>query len=355
MTACTFAVDTPGPVQVRTAAGTPRDGIGPTDAFHGRFASHNDIPAPYATAPEGATVLRFAGPERNWVVAVALCSAPDGYDTSRHAYVRPFHLIEWHLAAANVRRVLPSGQAIETLRASDFIVHPARSRLLFIANGPSRFVRYFIEDDFVRAAATDLAGDRASGAHLLSCDRFMRNDPMVATMLDAYFRRAFDEFDAPTKLEMDSRASLIVLELLRRHSTLAERTRRTRTGGLAPHHLKRVCDAMTHDLAQEMPLAKLAAMVGFSYHHFCHAFKASVGLAPHQWLVERRVERACDLLRSTRQSVTDIAAAVGYDDPNQLLRVFRARRGTTPAGYRRELQVKSAAHESVASDAPFVS
>jgi AraC family transcriptional regulator len=95
---------------------------------------------------------------------------------------------------------------------------------------------------------------------------------------------------------------------------------------------------MTQDLAEEVPLSELAAAVGLSYHHFCHAFKASRGVAPHQWLVGRRVEKACELLRNTHETVTEIAASVGYDDPNQLLRVFRARRSTTPAAYRRELQ-----------------
>ena len=37
-----------------------------------------------------------------------------------------------------------------------------------------------------------------------------------------------------------------------------------------------------------------------------------------------------------------VAASVGYDDPNQLLRVFRNRRGTTPASYRREFQARMA-------------
>jgi AraC-like DNA-binding protein len=52
--------------------------------------------------------------------------------------------------------------------------------------------------------------------------------------------------------------------------------------------------------------------------------------------VARRVERAKDLLARGNGSVTAIAAEVGYDDPNQLARVFRKATGMSPTRYRRE-------------------
>lgn len=284
----------------------------------------------------GTRLQGVHGLAENWLLVVALCDAPEGYDTSAEAAAMPFHAFEWHLTSARVERVLPCSQVIESLEPNGFIVRPADMPLRLVASGASRFAQYCVSAEIVRSVATDWAGDRGDRDDLFEIDRLMRSDSATIGLFDAYLRRALDEDDRPTRLEMDSRASLILLQLLRQHSTLGEGSQRSRRGGLAPHHLRRVCATMTDDLAQEVPLSELAAMVGVSYHHFCHAFKASTGMAPHQWLVERRVERACELLRSTRLSVTEVAAAVGYDDPNQLLRVFRNRRGTTPAGYRRE-------------------
>lgn len=326
---------TPAIESARNAAAPRFDMPVPQPQWQPPVASHDEPEVDFMPA-KGAGVVRFAGPDRRWSMPVALCSAPEGYDTSVDAPQRPFHAIEWHLSTSRVLRVLPSGQTVEALDPTGFVIHPARSRLSLVASAPAQFVHFCFGDAFLRTVAADWAGAHADRSGLLACDRVMRSDSLIVPMLDAYFRRAFDEAEAPSRLEMDSRASLILLEILRRHSALAQPARRSRGGGLAPYQLKRVCDAMTADLAEEVPLAALASMVGVSYHHFCHAFKASVGLAPHQWLVERRVERACELLRTTRESVTEIAAAVGYDDPNQLLRVFRSRRGTTPAGYRRE-------------------
>lgn len=277
----------------------------------------------------------------HWLMGVQVCDAPHGYDNTVRAYAAQAHIIEWHLAPAKVQRLLPSGQVLETLPPSGFIVRPAQTRLGLVASGPARFVHFCTSDTFLRTVAVDWLGDAADRADLLGIENVMRSDASIQPMLDLYLQRALDQTEPPSRMEMDSRAHLVVLQLLKRHSVLAKKGGRARRGGLAPFQLQRACELMTQDLAEEVPLCELAAAVGLSYHHFCHAFKASMGVAPHQWLVGRRVEKACELLRNTRESVTEIAASVGYDDPNQLLRVFRARRSTTPAAYRRELQGRS--------------
>lgn len=290
-------------------------------------------------APE-AKVLKFAGIRQGWAMPLVLCDAPRGVDSSRRPERHPWHALRWRLSGAIVHRVLPDGQRIESLQPNGFVLLPARCELRLVADGPIRYADFRIQEAFVRSLATELAGPRGDCAELLRNDRVMHVDPEVPTMLDGYLRRALDEDEPPTRLEMDSRASLLMLLILRKHSALCDESRRIRRGTLAPSHLRRVCDAMSSDLTAAVSLSQLAAMVGISYHHFGHAFKASTGMPPHRWLVEQRVERACQLLRFTRERVTDIAARVGYNDPNQLTRVFRSRRGTTPALYRREFQIR---------------
>lgn len=288
----------------------------------------------------GTRVRQMARRRQSWLMHVRICDASNGYDTTDAEHVSPLHVLEWHLSAAAVQRVLPSGQGLESLPSNGFLVRPAHAPLAIVATGPLRFAEFCVTDEQVRKVAVDWMGDAGDREGLLGCDRVMRSDLVIVQKLDQYLRRALDEEEPPTRLEMDSRAHLILLQLLKHHSVLAEKTVRPPRGGLAPYHLKRVCERMTHDLTQEVALSELAATAGVSYHHFCHAFKASTGMAPHRWLVDRRVERACELLRTTSQSVTEIAAAVGYADPNQLLRVFRGRRSTTPAAYRRDFQAQ---------------
>lgn len=106
-------------------------------------------------------------------------------------------------------------------------------------------------------------------------------------------------------------------------------------GGLAPWQVRRVCDFIQSDLAADIGLAELAAILDLSPEHFCRAFKASTGLPPHSWLVQRRVERARELLAETRLTIDEIAFQVGYAAPSHLARVFRRQHGVSPAEYRR--------------------
>lgn len=78
-------------------------------------------------------------------------------------------------------------------------------------------------------------------------------------------------------------------------------------------------------------MARLCAMDGFE---FSRAFKREQGCTFRECLQRARVEAAADQLRHSRQSVIDIAGAVGYNDPSQFTRQFRQYMGVTPSAYR---------------------
>lgn len=285
----------------------------------------------------GMIALKDAGLSAGWAMPVALWDAPQGFDASVQPENRPFHTLGWRVSGGHVRRVLPPTlQTVEELTVGGFLLQSASRDLWLVANGPIRLAHFYVSDAFVQTAAMEYLGDVSNEKEILRNERVMRSDPQLVPELDGYLRRAFDQEEPATRLEMDSRASLLVLGLLKRHSVAWEKSLGKKRGGLLPRHLRRVCDAMTDDLRIEVPLRVLAALVDVSYYHFCHAFKVSTGMAPYQWLVETRVEHACEMLRSTRNSVADVAAAVGYDDPNQFTRMFRSRRGMTPGTYRKQ-------------------
>jgi transcriptional regulator GlxA family with amidase domain len=73
-------------------------------------------------------------------------------------------------------------------------------------------------------------------------------------------------------------------------------------------------------------------------HHFARAFRTSVGMPPHRYLVERRVARARELLASTNMPLAEIALAAGFSDQSHFARRFREHVGTTPRAYRWNLR-----------------
>ncbi|WP_373888749.1 helix-turn-helix domain-containing protein [Massilia sp. ZL223] len=64
-------------------------------------------------------------------------------------------------------------------------------------------------------------------------------------------------------------------------------------------------------------------------------FRQETGMSPHDWLLQRRLERACTLLVATRRSIADIALETGFSDQSVLTRAMRTAMDTTPAAYRK--------------------
>jgi AraC family transcriptional activator FtrA len=82
-------------------------------------------------------------------------------------------------------------------------------------------------------------------------------------------------------------------------------------------------------------LASLASRAAMSTRTLQREFAASTGLAPHQWLVAERIERAKELLETTRLTAQGIATRVGLGSAESLRHHFRRGVGTTPEQYRR--------------------
>ena len=123
---------------------------------------------------------------------------------------------------------------------------------------------------------------------------------------------------------------LALLEDLQRHSE-PEPPR----GGLPPGGLRRVKEHIAAHLGEDLTLEILAALAGLSVHHFARAFKVSVGLPPHRYLLQQRIQKAAELLKSGELPVTDIALAVGFADQSHFSRSFHALFGVAASQFRR--------------------
>jgi AraC family transcriptional regulator len=91
-----------------------------------------------------------------------------------------------------------------------------------------------------------------------------------------------------------------------------------------------------NDLTADIPVAELANRCGLSRSHFARAFKASMGVPPHRWLMRHRIERCQELLASSNESIAEIALHCGFADQSHLTRVFHAVTGLSPAAWRRQ-------------------
>lgn len=104
---------------------------------------------------------------------------------------------------------------------------------------------------------------------------------------------------------------------------------------LDARRLRRVLDRIESELArQDLTVAVLAEAAHMSVSRFSRAFKQALGVAPHQFILSRRVERACHLLVDGSAPLSLVAYATGFSSQAHFSTVFRKRTGTTPKQFR---------------------
>jgi AraC family transcriptional regulator len=109
----------------------------------------------------------------------------------------------------------------------------------------------------------------------------------------------------------------------------------TRRGGLAAWQARRAKEMLTANLNGAIALADIARECRLSVGHFSRAFRQSMGVAPHSWLLNRRVELAKDLLRDREAALSQVALRCGFADQSHFTRVFTRRAGVSPGAWRR--------------------
>jgi len=161
--------------------------------------------------------------------------------------------------------------------------------------------------------------------------------PFRDSLVEALCHRLWDEAASGSPsgaLFADTAVQTIALALLRRCEEFPQPE--VARGGLAPWRLKRVLDLLEDQLADDLSLNDLAAAAGLSSVYLVRAFKQATGSTPHRYLVERRIERAKELLEATDMSIAEVALACGFASQSHLSTWFQRIVGTTPGRFRSE-------------------
>ena len=103
---------------------------------------------------------------------------------------------------------------------------------------------------------------------------------------------------------------------------------------MTPRRLKLVDEIIDARLDGKLTVFELAARLGLSAGFFTRAFKAAVGKSPHNYIIDRRVARARELLQTQNWELTAIAHATGFASHAHMTTVFRARLGLPPSRLR---------------------
>ena len=93
-------------------------------------------------------------------------------------------------------------------------------------------------------------------------------------------------------------------------------------------------DYIDRNLRNRLTLAEIAAQVDMNPQYFARTFRKAVGQAPHQYILEKRVERAKVLLTKIELSLGEVASQVGIATQSHFTTVFHRATGMTPREFR---------------------
>ncbi|CAJ0789531.1 HTH-type transcriptional activator RhaR [Ralstonia condita] len=208
---------------------------------------------------------------------------------------------------------------------------PAEHQSAWVIEQPMRFVHLYFAPDALAGHAVRLldAEPRLFTLH----DRTFIEDPHLA---QACMRIAQLDW---TDLDDRMRANALANDTL---SYLVQTQGRTRAlpvrGGLAPHVCRRIAAQIEAELHLPLALGQLAAEANLSEFHFARMFRASFGVAPYEWVMQRRVARAQDLLRTTALPLATVAERCGFASGSHFARRFAMQLGASPSRYRQAWQ-----------------
>lgn len=157
------------------------------------------------------------------------------------------------------------------------------------------------------------------------------SDPFVQNILSTLKGEA-EIGGMGSHLLIDSLKTALVVHLLRNYCATRPKLSGV-SAGLSQRMLSLVKDYIDHHLHQDLKLEDLAAIAQLSPYHFLRLFKQRMGITPHQYILQCRLNRAKHLLQYSDLSIIEIAMQTGFCDQSHLTRYFKQMLGVTPGKF----------------------
>jgi AraC family transcriptional regulator len=194
------------------------------------------------------------------------------------------------------------------------------------------FVSIAVEPALVSELAVEIGLTRAA-TEIVFLSRSARDETVVQMARMAVAELAAEEVGHAEML--DAMVRQLVIHLLRSHLAVRKAAQiEISRAGPVDRRLRRAIEFMHDNYSRELALEEIAAAAYLSEYHFARLFKQIMGVTPHVYLANLRLERARKLLTSTSLSISEIAARVGYQSQSHFTKIFKSVTGLTPRLYR---------------------
>ena len=211
----------------------------------------------------------------------------------------------------------------------DIDIVPAGTSCIWEPNGPDSALIVRINSDLLATAAEELGLNRN---RLEVVNRFQVRDLQIEHICWAL--KAEMEVGYPTgRVFLDSLLTALATALVRRHSSF-EPLPIASSARMNGYRLRQALAYIEDNLKQDLSLSQIAQAAGVSVSHLKVAFRALTGAPVHQYVIQRRVERAAMLLAQSRLSISEVAQETGFAHQSHLAKHMQRILGCPPKAVR---------------------
>jgi AraC family transcriptional regulator len=219
------------------------------------------------------------------------------------------------------------------LRAGDTCIHDLKRDPVSFLEKPHHELFFYLPRAALNAIADDASAPRIGD---LDCRLAAAVNDATIAGLGGTILPALSHPQQANRLFVDHVSLAVGVHVASTYGGMRPVARPVR-GGLAPWQERRAKEILCANLDGGVSLKDVARECRLSVSHFSRAFRRSMGVAPHNWLLMHRVEVAKEKLRNTPLSLSDVALACGFADQSHLTRVFTGMVGVSPGAWRRAL------------------
>lgn len=282
---------------------------------------------------KGVVAQNSASFEEPGVLGVA-CVHYDGPVSTFKPADQAYHGIGYRICGAQTIRVdKPRSFVHGTGRSGMTAIVPASEESSWLSVGSHEMVHFYLSSRLVEELAAEIYG--VDGQVVEIQEAGFHLDENIARYAMAFRERLLDP-EPPLELELNAMANLLAAHLLRRYSNLARRPAARMDQKLSSAELRSVIDFMLAHLDFALKLSDLSDVIAMNQYRFARAFQATTGDSPHRYLMKLRIARAQDLLATSKQSLSTIAAMVGFSSQSHMTLAFQRTLSITPGRYRSE-------------------
>lgn len=139
--------------------------------------------------------------------------------------------------------------------------------------------------------------------------------------------------ETSSRLYADSIAHTLMFHLIKNYTSAKENAKQF-LGGLSGHKLRRVTEFINDNLEQDLTLTEIATVADLSHFHFARSFRKTLGVTPQQYIANRRIEKAKDLLSHSSLPIVEIGFQTGFKNQSHFTTLFRKLTTFTPKVWR---------------------